>query len=233
MTRDKSVQAVFGTSLNTAVSGMGSVVAQPGAALLPYGTVVRLTAVPQPGNGFAFWSNAGSGTNNPLLYPVTTSNRTVTAVFASLGAGQYALTMLADGFGSVTNKPRGNYFPSGTSITLTALPAAGQEFRGWSGDASGSENPLTVQMTQGKVVTAQFTRRPTLALQPSSAASSRDVFHFLLTGDFGARYQVEKNDAWQGWSAFVTVTNSFGSSQVNDPTEIGQAIRAYRATATP
>ena len=35
-------------------------------------------------------------------------------------------------------------FTNGTSVTLTATPAAGQVFIAWTGDASGSENPLTL-----------------------------------------------------------------------------------------
>ena len=35
-------------------------------------------------------------------------------------------------------------FTNGTSVTLTATPAAGQVFIAWTGDVSGSENPLTL-----------------------------------------------------------------------------------------
>ena len=35
-------------------------------------------------------------------------------------------------------------FTNGASVTLTATPAAGQVFIAWTGDASGSENPLTL-----------------------------------------------------------------------------------------
>ncbi len=233
MTRDKCVEAVFGTGLNTVASGGGSIVAQPNAALYPHGTVVRLTALPQSGNAFALWGNAGSGTNNPLLYTVTTSNRTVSAAFAPLNTGQFALTVVADGFGTVTNKPRGTRFGDGTVITLTALPDPSQQFLGWTGDASGTQNPLTVTLNQSKVITAQFTKRPTLVLQPCSEPSLADGFQFLLTGEFGGRYQVEKNEAWQGWSPLATVTNTYGTLQFNDAGATNQGLRVYRARIAP
>src|SRR5205823_4980230 len=131
MSRNKCLEAVFGTALSTIASGAGMVMAQPTANLYPYGTVVRLTALPQPGNSFALWGNAGIGTNNPMLYNVTSSNRTVSAAFIPLSAGQSALTVVADGFGSVTNSPRGNHFASGTSVVFIATPEAGQQFLGW------------------------------------------------------------------------------------------------------
>ena len=79
----------------------------------------------------------------------------------------------------------------------------------------------------------QFTKRPTLVLQPCSEPSLEDGFQFLLTGGFGACYQVEKNDDWQGWSPLGTLTNVFGTAQFNDATATNQARRAYRAVVVP
>jgi uncharacterized repeat protein (TIGR02543 family) len=41
-------------------------------------------------------------------------------------------------------------------VTLTATPAAGFTFMGWSGDASGTDNPLKVVMDGNKTITATF-----------------------------------------------------------------------------
>src|SRR5262249_22184824 len=40
---------------------------------------------------------------------------------------------------------------------LTATPATNWNFAGWSGDATGSANPLTVTMDANKAITATFT----------------------------------------------------------------------------
>ena len=45
-----------------------------------------------------------------------------------------------------------------SSVTITAAPSNGFEFTGWSGDASGTDNPLTVTMTGNKSITATFSR---------------------------------------------------------------------------
>ena len=49
-------------------------------------------------------------------------------------------------------------------MTLTAVPDAGQEFLGWSGDADGTNHLLVLTMNQSRVITAHFTRRPRLEL---------------------------------------------------------------------
>lgn len=231
--RSLCAQALFGTSLSIDVTGDGSVLVDPAATLYPHGTVARLTAVPQVGNYFASWGGAAAGTNNPLSFAVTDANPTVTAVFQPLDAGQFALAVVADGFGAVTTSPRGNCFYSGQSMTLTALPEAGQNFLNWSGDANDTQNPLTLALNQSHVITAYFTKRPILALQPCSDPSLDDRFQLLLTGEFGARYEVQKNDDWQGWLPLGAVTNLFGTSQFSDETATNTARRVYRAVLAP
>jgi uncharacterized repeat protein (TIGR02543 family) len=48
---------------------------------------------------------------------------------------------------------------AGTVVTLTASPAAGYVFTGWSGALSGTKNPSTVTMDADKKVTASFAVR--------------------------------------------------------------------------
>ena len=230
MTRGKCVEAVFGTTLGVFATGGGAIDLRPNAPLYPFGTVVHLTGIPQSGNAFALWGNAGSGTNNPLPYAVTNANATVSAAFAPLSAGQYALTVLVNGFGSVARSPMANRFASGSGVTLLAAPDVGQQFLGWTGDASGTNNPLTVTMSVSKVMTAQFTRRPALRLQPCSEPALEDGFQFLISGGFGAQYEIQRNDDWQGWSLLGKVTNVFGVTQFNDPSATNQAHRYYRVS---
>jgi uncharacterized repeat protein (TIGR02543 family) len=49
-------------------------------------------------------------------------------------------------------------------VQLTATPAAGWTFSGWSGDLSGSDNPATITMDGNKTVTATFTEVPEYSL---------------------------------------------------------------------
>ena len=64
----------------------------------------------------------------------------------------YSLTASGD-HGAVTGV--GDYTP-GTTATLTAIPDSGYIFAGWTGDASGTDNPLSVLMDSIKTVGASF-----------------------------------------------------------------------------
>lgn len=49
-------------------------------------------------------------------------------------------------------------YPSGTQVTLEAVPDATYEFSGWAGDLSGSENPVTITIDGDKSITATFAK---------------------------------------------------------------------------
>ncbi|HEY2952619.1 MAG TPA: chitobiase/beta-hexosaminidase C-terminal domain-containing protein, partial [Verrucomicrobiae bacterium] len=231
ITRDKCVESVFGTGLSNAAAGSGTLMISPTASRYPFGAVVRLTAVPQTGSSFALWGGAASGTNNPLFFTVTNANPIVSAAFAPLSAGQFALTIIAEGNGRVTANPRGNRFNSGQSVTLTAFPDAGQLFLGWSGDASGVQNPLTVVMDQSRVITAGFSKRPRLALLSCFGALDEGALQLTITGNLGEQYQVEASEDLQPpWTTLATVRNAFGTVQFNHPFATNRMHRFYRAT---
>ncbi len=58
--------------------------------------------------------------------------------------------------GRITASPLLDVYPSGMQVTLTADPAIGYEFVGWSGDVGGGENPTVVKMDRHKKVEAIF-----------------------------------------------------------------------------
>jgi hypothetical protein len=67
----------------------------------------------------------------------------------------YTLTVHVIGGGSVTRNPDQPLYNPGTQVQLTAV-ARGWYFDHWSGDASGSDNPLTISMDANKDITAHF-----------------------------------------------------------------------------
>ena len=62
--------------------------------------------------------------------------------------------------GNVTKDPNQPTYEADSQVRLTAVPASGYVFTGWSGDARGSDNPLTVTMDNDKAITANFTPLP-------------------------------------------------------------------------
>ncbi|MCP5521326.1 MAG: hypothetical protein H7A46_07240 [Verrucomicrobiales bacterium] len=68
----------------------------------------------------------------------------------------HALTISITGDGSVSVDPPGATFKQGTVVTLTATPGTQHDFLEWSGDATGTDNPLVLTMDSDKHVTANF-----------------------------------------------------------------------------
>ena len=76
--------------------------------------------------------------------------------------------------GTVTKNPDQANYNYGTSVTLTATPSAGYLFVNWTGDATGSTNPLTLTMNGNKSITANFARDTftvTLSANPKSGGT--------------------------------------------------------------
>lgn len=69
------------------------------------------------------------------------------------GSG-YKLTIKTQGSGSVTKSPDKTSYDAGDVVTLTAVPASGKEFMGWS-DGNTSET-RTITMNSDKTLTAEF-----------------------------------------------------------------------------
>lgn len=69
---------------------------------------------------------------------------------------KFTLNTLTNGEGSITLSPSGGIYDEGTVVTITANPASGYIFTGWSGDLNGSTNPATITMNADKSVTATF-----------------------------------------------------------------------------
>lgn len=133
------------------------------SATLPVDTFVTLTAVPSPGHIFDGWT--GACTNTDAECEVTlTAARLVTANFRQV---PYQLEIDKDGSGSGTIISNligidcGTRclasVPAGVSLTLTAVPASGSAFTGWSGiDGCEGVGPCTILMTEDTTVTASF-----------------------------------------------------------------------------
>ena len=158
MTANQSITATFTATttsytLTTAVVGSGTITRSPNQASYLSGSSVTLTATPAAGFVFSGWSGGATGATNPLSVTMT-ANQSITATFT---ATTYTLTVTTAGSGTVTKNPNATSYASGTSVVLTAAPAAGFVFSGWSGGATGTINPLTVTMTANKSIKATFT----------------------------------------------------------------------------
>jgi uncharacterized repeat protein (TIGR02543 family) len=135
----------------------GTVAKTPNQATYNSGTPVTATATPNAGYTFINWTEGAVvvSTNAVYTFPIT-SNRVLVANF---GLNTYTLTVNVypvEG-GSVTKNPNQATYASGSSVILTATANAGYKFVSWSGDATGTTNPLTIIMNANKNITANFT----------------------------------------------------------------------------
>jgi uncharacterized repeat protein (TIGR02543 family) len=101
----------------------------------------------------------------------------------------------------------------GTNATLTATPATGYVFSGWTGNASGTNNPLTLLMNADKTVGATFS--------PDSSDPDADgLSNYLEAVVYGTSISSSDSDgdglsdAWEvGIGRFSIVTGSFTWAQ--------------------
>ena len=100
-----------------------------------------MTAIPATGYHFTGWSGDLTGSTNPATVTMD-ANKNITANFA---INTYTLTVNATN-GTVTKNPNQATYDSNQRVQLTATPATGYHFTGWSGDLTGSTNPATVTM---------------------------------------------------------------------------------------
>jgi len=125
-----------------------------GAGSFNQGTSVTVTATANSGYTFANWTNNGIivSTSSPYIFPLN-ANTTLVANFAAI---TYSLNVTAVN-GTVVKNPNLVKYNMGSTVQLTATPNSGYKFTSWSGDATGSTNPLTVLMNANKNITANFT----------------------------------------------------------------------------
>jgi uncharacterized repeat protein (TIGR02543 family) len=213
VTGDMSVTATFTEITYTLTvsivgSGSGSVGSNTTGSSYASGTVITLTATPTADSSFTGWGGDLSGSSNPITITMD-SAKSVTANFTLI---TYTLTVstVGSGSGSVSFSPTGMTYASGTIVTLTATPAAGSSFSGWSGDLSGSSNPITLTMDSAKSVAADFTLieyTVSVTVSPSiggtvSKSPSQSTYHYsdvvTLTAAPAGNY------TFTGWSVGLT-----------------------------
>lgn len=171
----KSVMATFSPPtlpLSLSIAGGGTVTSDPvgidcsSACVgnLPGGGDVTLTATATPGGSFSGWGGACSGAALTCTVTLATA-RAVTASFAD--AEGVPLATVVTGSGTVTSSPSGleceptcgAVFPSGSSVTLTAKPAAGWRLESWGLACRGAKPTCLVPLLTGRGVTAEFVQQ--------------------------------------------------------------------------
>jgi hypothetical protein len=152
-----------GTGAGTVTSAPGGIDCGPSCnGLVDIGATVTLTATPAADSSFAGWTGACAGTD-PTCTLTFTAATTVGAAF-SIAKQVLTVARSGDGAGSVTSTPAGilcgedcgEPFDVGTTVTLTATPAPGSVFAGWSGACQGTTPICGVTVTTAASAVATF-----------------------------------------------------------------------------
>ncbi len=200
-------------TINT--NGSGTVSRNPTNSAYPNGVVVTITALPANGWAFTTWSGDASGSLNPLNVTMD-ADKIITASFAQIPS--YTLTVNVSGPGSVS--PSGGSYLSNSLVSLTATPSNTWSFDHWSGDASGSANPLGFNLNSNRIVTAHFVRPAVITVQPVGAVVNAGASGSLYVGAIGSAplsYQWLFNGAVLGGATAATLSfNNVQSSQAGD-----------------
>jgi len=142
----------------------------------------------------------------------------------------YTLSVSASDGGNVD--PSSGTHNENSTVVVTATPSTGFEFTGWSGDASGTDNPLTVTMTGNKTITATFSRiqytlnvgvvgQGSVSQEITSAAKTEEQYN---SGDV-VRLTATPDTGW--------IFNSWSGSSTQTTNEIDVAIDGTKSvTAT-
>ena len=95
--------------------------------------------------------------------PDTPANEQADSNGCSVSQKDFELTVSVEGEGTVTEEVvvAPTIYQGTTQVQLTAVPAEGWEFTEWTGNATGPDNPITIEIDGTKNITAVFTKKDT------------------------------------------------------------------------
>ena len=157
-------------SVSLAGSGSGTVGSSPAGISCPsacshsyaHGTQVTLRATPASGSTFDGWSGGGCSGSGTCTVTMNSGHH-VSAMFTANHTLDVSLA--GSGSGTVSSSPAGISCPGacshryrpGTQVTLSAAPALGSTFDGWTGGGCSGTGTCKVTINAGRAVTATFT----------------------------------------------------------------------------
>ncbi|GBU21575.1 endo-1,4-beta-xylanase [Fibrobacteres bacterium R8-0-B4] len=121
-------------------------------------------------------------------------------------AGNFTLTTAASPIngGTVTMSPNSDSYSPNASVQVTAKPTnSSWQFDGWSGDASGTTNPVTVTMNANKSVTAKFK----LVGDDTTNLIRDGKFSGGTGSNLGSDWGYKTGSDWGGSAGSATVTS--------------------------
>lgn len=131
----------------------GSVTRNPDLSTYPEGTEVIITTTPNQGYHFNDWSGDLVSTENPDTIIMDDDK----SIMGNCVINTYTVTFVEGSNGSITGTLIQTIDHGNSCTEVTAVPDMNCSFTGWTGDYTGSDNPLTVtSVTADMTITANF-----------------------------------------------------------------------------
>ncbi len=173
----------------------------------------------------------------PAVWQATNVYTTAAYTATNFAATCFVLTTQVTLSGTVSANPAPNcnaalQYTSGSVVTLTATANAGYVFANWSGDASGSANPLTVTVNADLSLTANFARPAPTNVTPSGPTTGLISRPYTFTATINPITATQPiTYVWQAIGQ-PAITNTDGLSSTVVFTWITPGMQTITVTAT-
>jgi len=224
------INFVANPPVGSVATGAPSVASIVGANNTTVSSLATVGTLAVTGYTFGGWSTTPGGTT-----PVTAQllNSPTISLYAIWTIKTYPLAVTQVGLGTVISSPAGISLSSATnasanynyntSVTLTASPATGYSFTGWTQYCSGSSATCTVPMTQAQSVTATFAVNNYSVTYVSGGGTgsvpTQGNVNFASTFSVAANSLTKPGYTFAGWSNATTTvqpgTNNYTMPAAN------------------
>jgi hypothetical protein len=193
---------------------------------------VDVTATPASGYRFDHWEGSDPGASQTVRL-VMDGNKELTAHFTKT----YTLSASSEPAGSGTISPNGGTYDEGEEVALAATPAQYYGFNGWSGDASGSSDHVTITMDSNKTVVASFVKLTYTVQTHVDASGGGTIDSSGGTFEAGAQVTITATPAsgyrFEHWGGSTTeTTNPLNLVVDSDKSITAHFIRVYTLTVS-
>lgn len=189
----------------------GTAVVTPSREAYAAGEQVKLEAIPGEGYSFAGWGGTETGTVNPMVIAVS-GNEWIIPRYAldtpEPLPTEWTLRVDQDRNGTVTVDPSKAAYADGEYVKVTAAPAPGYLFAGWTGTVTGNQNPMVLRMDGDEWLVPKFEAEPlyqviidrnpvggTVSVSPDKTGDYRYGERCTLTATPSPGYRF---DGWSG-----------------------------------
>ena len=210
-----------------------------GGGTLDEGSNATLTATPAVGYSFSKWTEGGVQVSTSASYTfAVTADRSLVAVFTAVPTYVVSTSSNTSAWGTTTGA--GSY-SSGSSVTVTATPAAGYVFSKWTvgGNQVSTSASYTFTITANKTLVANFIAAG--AQQTITASTSNATRGTVtgggnyLTGDSATLVAVPNPgyafSRWKEGNSNVSTSASYTFTVTGSRTLVAEFIEAFVITA--